>query len=212
MTLSEPGVMDLVLLAVIVLSAVLGLFRGFIETVVSNVAWLLAGWAAFRFGNSAGQWLASGAEPSATQAVAGYVLVFLLVLVAVVLIGKAIHAAVDAVSLGGLDRMLGLLLGGIRGVVIACVLVLLAGFTPLTAQPAWKQSRLLPVLLPGADWMRAHLPHWSVPAVDLGKLPLNGDNAALIAVPETALPLNIESMAQPVDNNAAAPEASVEQQ
>lgn len=170
---------DLVLLVVIGLSALLGLFRGFVGIVVGTASWLLAGWATFQFGGAAGHWLAEGARPSTTESLGGYALVFVGVLVTVAAVGMLIRAGVDAVRLNGTDRMLGLGLGLVRGAFFGCVLVLLAGFTPLTREPAWRESRVLPLLLPGADWMRAQLPDWSVPEVDLGKLPVAGDNGGL---------------------------------
>ncbi len=170
---------DLILLVVIGVSALLGLFRGFVGIVVGTASWVLAGWAAFQFGGDAGRWLAKGAAPSMTQSLGGYALAFVVVLVAVALLGMLIRAGVQATKLSGTDRALGFGLGLLRGAFLACVLVLLMGFTPLTAEPSWRQSLVLPVLQPGATWMRAQLPHWSVPEMDLGKLPLAGDNAPL---------------------------------
>lgn len=177
---------DLLLLVVIGVSALLGLFRGFVGIVVGTASWLLAGWATFQFGGDAGHWLAEGSRPSMTQYLGGYALVFVCVLVAVAVIGMVIRAGVEAVRLNGIDRSLGFALGALRGAFFACVLVLLMGFTPLTSEPAWRESRVLPLLLPVASWMRAQLPDWSVPEVDLGKLPLAGDNAGLGGVLSTS--------------------------
>ncbi|MGB3393796.1 MAG: CvpA family protein [Stenotrophomonas sp.] len=178
---------DMVLLAVIGLSALLGLMKGFVGIVVGTLSWLLSGWAAFRFGGDAARWLAEGAEPSLTHYLGGYALVFVGVLVLVAVIGMLLRGAVDATRLNGADRALGFGLGVLRGGLLACVLVLLMGFTPLPREAQWSQSRVLPLLLPGADWMRAQLPELSVPDVgldalapaDVGKLPVTGDNAAL---------------------------------
>ncbi len=178
---------DLVLGAVILVSALLGLLRGFVGIVVGTLSWLLAGWATFQFGGPAATWLADGRAPTATQYFGGYAMVFVGVLVSVAVLGMVVRAGVDAVRLGGMDRTLGFGLGVVRGGVLACVLVLLMSFTPLTGEPAWRQSLLLPVLQPGAGWMRAQLPNWRVPdmnldklpAMDLGKLPLAGDNGGL---------------------------------
>ena len=49
---------------------------------------------------------------------------------------------------------------------IACVLVLLRGFTALPREPGWRQSQVLPVLLPGAQWLRGWLPAWAAQRVD----------------------------------------------
>jgi membrane protein required for colicin V production len=135
----------------------------------------------------AGRWLAEGARPSTTESFGGYAMVFVGVLVTVAVLGMVIRAGVDAVRLNGTDRMLGLGLGVVRGAFFGSVLVLLGSFTPLTREPAWRESRVLPLLQPGANWMRAQLPDWSMPEVnlrnlpnmDLGKLPITGDNAGL---------------------------------
>ena len=46
---------DLVLLAIIGISALLGLMRGFVGIVVGAASWLLSGWAALQFGGAAGK-------------------------------------------------------------------------------------------------------------------------------------------------------------
>jgi len=182
-------VIDLVLLGVIGLSALLGLFRGFIGIVVGTLSWLLAVWLSFLFGGAAAHWLAQGQHPGLTQYLCGYGGVFIVVFAAVALVGWLIRTAVNAVRLGGLDRIAGLGLGAVRGVVLACVLVLFMGYSSLPHEAAWQQSQVVPWLAPGAQWMRAQLPDWSVPVANLGKLALPGDNAALSATGQpVALP------------------------
>ncbi|UYB51411.1 CvpA family protein [Xanthomonas sp. AM6] len=183
---------DMVLLAVILLSALLGALRGFVGIVVGTLSWLLSGWATFQFGGDAGRWLADGARPSMTYYLGGYALTFVVTMAVVGITGMVIRSAVRATALSGTDRALGFGLGTLRGGFFAAVLVLLMSFTPLTREPAWRQSVVLPVLNPGVHWMRAQLPDWRMPQMpqlnmsqmnmqqmDLGKLPAAGDNGAL---------------------------------
>ncbi|MDL5367642.1 CvpA family protein [Xanthomonas sp. NCPPB 2654] len=186
---------DMVLLAVILVSALLGALRGFVGIVVGTLSWLLSGWATFQFGGDAGRWLADGARPSMTYYLGGYALTFVVTMAVVGITGMVIRSAVRATALSGTDRALGFGLGTLRGGFFAAVLVLLMSFTPLTREPAWHQSVVLPVLSPGVHWMRAQLPDWRMPQMpqmpqlnmqqmnmqqmDLGKLPAAGDNAAL---------------------------------
>src|SRR3546814_15374400 len=79
---------DLLLLAVIGASTLLGLVRGFIGVLASLLAWVLAGWAAFRFGARVALALSGGAEPGAGQLMAGYGLSFLGVLLFVGVVGS----------------------------------------------------------------------------------------------------------------------------
>lgn len=186
---------DIVLLSVIGVSALLGVMKGFVGTVVGTASWLLSGWAAFQFGDRAARWLAEGAQPSVTDYLGGYVMVFVGVLVALLLAGMVLRGALQVTRLTGADRGLGFGLGVLRGAFFCCVLILLMGFTPLPREAAWQQSRLLPLLLPAAGWMRAQLPEFSIPEaapaglpapgadenvpLDLGKLPMAGDNGGL---------------------------------
>ena len=45
-----------------------------------------------------------------------------------------------------------------RGVVLACVAVMLLGFTPVPRDDWWRESKLLPEAQRGAEWMAGFLP------------------------------------------------------
>lgn len=159
---------DLVLLAVIVVSMLFGVMRGFIGVLASLLAWLLAGWASFHFGARVALALAGGGTPTAGQLLAGYGLSFLCVLLFVGVVGWLVRKLVHAIGLSGMDRLLGLALGLVRGGFVACMLVLMMGFTGMPREPGWRQSQVVPVLLPGAQWLRGWLPDWAAQRVDFG--------------------------------------------
>lgn len=170
---------DLVLLIIIGGSALLGLIRGLVGTLASTAAWLLAGWVTFEFGGQTASWLSDGGgKPTMTELFGGYALSFVVVMVAVALVGALANSMVRSVGLSGVDRMLGAALGLLRGAFLACILVLLMGFTPLPREASWNQSSVLPVLLPTAGWMRSKLPNWSVPEMDFRNALRSGDNGA----------------------------------
>lgn len=174
---------DLVLLAIIGVSALLGLLRGFVGIVVSTAAWLLGGWASFQFGADAALWLSEDGSPTASELFGGYALTFVGVLLVVGVVGMVLKSLVRSTNLSGTDRALGFGLGALRGAFLACVLILLMGFTPLVREPSWQQSQILPVLAPVAGWMRAKLPDWSVPEINLPSTPLTGDNGGVESLP-----------------------------
>lgn len=157
---------DWVLLAIVAVSAIFGLMRGFIGVAASLVAWVLAGWAAFHFGADVALLLASDGDPSAGQVFAGYALSFIGVLLVVGLVAWLVRLAVKSVGLSGLDRVLGLALGVVRGGFVACALVLLLGLTSMPRDAQWQASQVVPVFVPGAQWMRGWLPDWVAAQVD----------------------------------------------
>ena len=194
---------DLLLLVVIGGSTLLGLLRGFVGTLVSLAAWLLAGWASFRFGEHAAFWLSDDGIPSSSELLGGYASVFVAVVVAITLAGMLVKTLVKSVGLSGLDRLLGLALGAARGALVACMGLLLMAFSSLPQEPAWPQSRAVAVLTPGAKWMARWLPDWAVQELDFGNGRASGDNALLEhagAVVETitgALPVPVEENGTP---------------
>jgi len=158
---------DLVLLAIVLVSAVFGAFRGLIGVLASLAAWVLAGWAAFRFGGVVALMLAPDGQAGAAQLFGGYALAFIGVLLLVGIAGWLLRKLVHGIGLSSMDRFLGLVLGLVRGGLIACVLVLLLGLSELPREPAWQESRLLPVFVPGAQWLASLLPDWVAAELDL---------------------------------------------
>ncbi|GAA5080734.1 CvpA family protein [Lysobacter panacisoli] len=158
---------DWVLLAVVAVSALFGLMRGFVGVLASLAAWVLAGWAAFRFGGDLALLLSSDADIGAGELFGGYALSFIAVLVVVGLVGWLVRKLVESVGLTGLDRTLGFALGIARGLFVGCALVLLLGLTAMPKEPQWQRSQVVPVFVPGAQWLRTWLPDWVAAQVDL---------------------------------------------
>jgi membrane protein required for colicin V production len=96
-----------------------------------------------------------------------------------------VRKLVHSVGLSGMDRALGFALGLVRGGFVACLLVLLMGFTTLPREPGWRDSQVVPVLLPGAQWLRGWLPDWAAQRVDFGgSQPHSIDTGDALALPQ----------------------------
>lgn len=178
---------DFVLLAVIGISTLLGVMRGFVSIIISTLSWLLGGWAALMFGKSCAGWWSAPSAPGTEHFFAGYLSVFLIVMVSVWGIGLVIRQAVRSTSFNGADRTLGGALGVVRGALIGCVLLLVASYTPLPREAAWRDSNLRVVLGPGVGWMQAKMPR--MPAMpqmpSLDRMPsLDGMKDLPMALPE----------------------------
>lgn len=188
-------------------SALFGLMRGFVGVLASITAWLLAGWAAFNFGGETAVWMSSDGPPTATELLGGYALSFVAVMVFVGIVGWVVRRMVKSVGLSAVDRALGLVLGIVRGAVVAGVLVLLVGFTRLPQEPEWRESPVVPLLLPVAQWFSVWLPEWSVRQLDFGNGAPAGDNAPLLPLPR---PLDDSGAAQESVSPPASPQSKPE--
>lgn len=134
---------DYVIVAVVVLSMLVGGLRGLVREMLSLAGWVLAVALALWLGTDVAQALPQDWDPVARLAL-GSVLVFVATVFAAGLLGSLLSRLLKAAGLGGSDRALGALFGLCRGLLAVIVLSLIARFTHLTAQPAWKQAVLLP--------------------------------------------------------------------
>jgi membrane protein required for colicin V production len=148
---------DYALLAVLLVSMGVGLWRGFVVEVLSLTVWVAAFWLSIGFGADVAEFFTGVEEPSA-RLFLGYAGVFIGVLLLGGLVTWALGKFIANTGLSATDRVLGVGFGLLRGLVLACVAVLLMGFTALPAEPWWSQSRLMPGVQRGAEWMTAFLP------------------------------------------------------
>ena len=153
---------DYVLIAILVLSIVVGALRGFLREAVSLVTWILALLLAWKFSPALephlGAWIAAHPELR-TWVARSIVLVTVLVLGAVVggLLGHFVRLSIFS----ALDRFLGVVFGALRGLVVLGVLVILGQLLRMDAEPWWGQSKLIPQATSIANGLRAIVgEHW----------------------------------------------------
>jgi len=133
-------VLDWVLLAVLVCSLLLGAWRGLVYEVLSVLGWIAAFVVA--------QWLAPDIAPSlplgnASELVryaAAFVLVFVLAAFASGLVAALLKRFVQAVGLRPVDRVLGMVFGLLRGVVLILAAGVVISSTPLQQADWWRAS------------------------------------------------------------------------
>ena len=138
--------LDIVVLLLIVLGAILGMLRGFVQEVLSLLAWV-AGIVALRFFYTPAAALASEWVGSASGgAVLAFAVVFLGAFIAVRMLATALGQRTRASVVGPVDRFLGFGFGALKGLIGASLLFL--GIT-LALDTAWGAEE------PRPEWLRA---------------------------------------------------------
>ncbi|WP_066273339.1 CvpA family protein [Hydrogenophaga palleronii] len=131
---------DWVLLAALLLSVVIGLWRGLVYEVLSVAGWVLAFVLAQAFADQAAAWLPlAGLSPPVRLAV-GFVVVFVLVAFAAGLGAWLVQKLVASVGLRPVDRVLGGAFGLLRGLVILLALALVVSMTQMQGAAWWSGS------------------------------------------------------------------------
>lgn len=139
-------VLDWLILAVSLLSVIIGGVRGLFRELLSLVIWVAALIIASLFAETLSGLLERVIDSETVRYPLAYGGLFIAVLIAGALVQKLLGALLDATGLTGLDRLLGTLFGVARAVVLWVVLVVV--LEPLFEEAGWWQdSVLVPHLL-----------------------------------------------------------------
>lgn len=133
-------VFDYAMLAILAASLLLGMWRGFVGEILALAAWVVAFLAARSAAPGLAPWFARFTHEAALQYVAGFVAVFVGVLLVFAIGRLAASSLLRAAGLSWADRLLGSIFGGARAVFIALILVMLGGMTALPREPWWRDS------------------------------------------------------------------------
>jgi membrane protein required for colicin V production len=145
---------DYIILAIVIISAVMGLVRGLLREAIAVITWFLAIVLAWTFGPSLEPLLGGVLEGSPLRIWAARTIIF----VGVLLLGGALSVIVTnfvRVSMfAGMDRFLGFVFGIIRGVVIVGAFTIAVQALRMDEDPSWQRSKLMPYAAGVADALR----------------------------------------------------------
>jgi len=146
---------DYLVIAGIVISAVVGALRGFLREVVALVAWLIALFLAWHFSDLIAPHLGGLLAGSSVRIWAARAILVIVILLLGAGIGAAVNHFVRLSIFSGTDRVLGLLFGTLRGLVLLGVLVILGQLLRLEDERWWRQSLVIPYGESIANGLRA---------------------------------------------------------
>jgi len=145
---------DWAIIAIIAVSSLISLKRGFVKEALSLVTWIIAGVVAWLFGGALSQHLTEFIDMPSARVIAGCAILFVATLLVGALVNFLISELVRVTGLSGTDRFLGMVFGGARGALLVVVLTGLLSLAPVQQDPWWQQSSLLPHFLMVADWSK----------------------------------------------------------
>jgi membrane protein required for colicin V production len=159
---------DWLLCAVLLLSMLLGAWRGLVYELMSLAAWVMAFVLAQWLAQDVAQMLPflKGAAEQ-VQYAAAFVLVFVAALFAAGMLSWLLKKVVETVGLRPVDRALGAVFGLVRGVLLLLVVTVVIQLLGMAHQAWWQEAQgpvWLDVLLTGLkpalpEALRAYLPH-----------------------------------------------------
>ncbi len=146
---------DWAIIVVVVLSVLISLVRGFVKEALSLLVWVLAFAVAFFFSDRLAPLLGNLVELPSLRYLAAFAILFVCTLIVGSIVNFLIVQLVKMTGLSAIDRLLGMMFGVCRGVLIALlILIFLPKVIPVEQDPWWQQSRLIPRVLVLENWSR----------------------------------------------------------
>lgn len=152
------NVTDYIIIAVVAISMLISLVRGVFKEIISLVMWVVGFLLAMKFYTVLAAMLTPYINNVSARLIIGFAGIFLSVLVFGTLFGYLLSLIIVKTGLGGFDRLLGMIFGGARGVLLVSVVLLLISTTAFIQDDWWRKSVLIPHLKILIDWLRVCLP------------------------------------------------------
>lgn len=149
---------DYAVLGVIGLSTLVSLIRGFMREAISLATWAFACWVAIKFSGKLADLFIGHVQTPSIRLIISFVGLFIASLIVGGVVNYVLAQLVDRTGLSGTDRLLGMIFGVARGILLVGVMVLLGNFSPFSQDTWWKTSELIPHFQGLAQWLHDFLP------------------------------------------------------
>jgi membrane protein required for colicin V production len=149
---------DYTILAILAISILISVWRGFTKEALSLLGWVVAFWVALTFSSDLEEMLRPHIEVPSLRLGAAFLILLVVTLLLSAMVNFLAVQLVHKTGLSGTDRVIGSVFGLARGAVVVLAVVIVGGLTALPRDPWWKESALLPYFQETAVAVRQHLP------------------------------------------------------
>lgn len=146
---------DWIIVAIIAISSLISIKRGFVKEAISLAIWALAFFVAVAFDDRLAALLRDSVESASLRFMLSFALLFAATFIVGSMVNYLLGELVRMTGLTGTDRLFGMVFGLARGVIIVmAVLILVPMAFPVDQDVWWQQSVLIPEFLLIEQWCR----------------------------------------------------------
>jgi membrane protein required for colicin V production len=143
---------DWAIIAVLAISTLMSLRRGFLKEALSLGTWIAAFVVARQFHGPMDQLLETQIVDSLMRSIAAFAALFVGTLLVGAALGFLLGALINSTGLSSTDRVLGMVFGFARGALIVTVVIGLLNLTPLVNDSWYTTASLVPHFETVAQW------------------------------------------------------------
>ena len=146
---------DWVILAIVAISSLISLKRGFVKEALSLANWIVAFFVAMMFAEPFASILSPYISTPSIRDMVAFAALFAATLIVGAMLNNLVGELVRITGLSGTDRAIGMVFGLLRGfVIVMAILLLVPLLVPINEDVWWKKSMLIPQFLELEDWTR----------------------------------------------------------
>lgn len=143
---------DIAIITVLLLSTLISLIRGFVKESISLATWLIAGFIAVYYHQQLSELIMpyftdmsiSFINPSVLSMAVAFAILFITTLIIGAIVNFMVGQLVSKTGLSGTDKLLGMIFGAARGILIVSIIVFaLLAYTTFPSQAWWQESMLV---------------------------------------------------------------------
>ncbi|MDR1057267.1 MAG: CvpA family protein [Coxiellaceae bacterium] len=152
------NIVDCIVVAVILISTLISLVRGFLKEFISLLVWIVGFWVSIQFYQAMSVVLAPYFSNVAIRHIVSFAGIFLLTLLIGALFNCLFSFIIVKSGLSGTDRFLGTIFGCARGVLLVAIVMLIVSSTSFVQEDWWQKSVFIPHLQFIVDWLKTLFP------------------------------------------------------
>ena len=145
---------DVIVALIFVIFIIRGVWIGFMRQLTTFLALVGSYWLAGRYSGHLMPYVQQVVENPKMVFLASFAVLFLVSALIFILAGKVLQRVMEISLLGWFDRFLGLLLGGVKGAVVAVLLFMILASSLSASNDLFRKSLSSPYLSQGAEMVR----------------------------------------------------------
>jgi len=154
----QAYIIDIAVFVVLLLPALAGIVYGFLNVLLSIIAWAVALGVSLKLTGYVAPVFSSVIQTEIIRVALAFILLFITSLILLTAVGYFMLKLLRRSGLSAADRILGLFFGFGLGAFVVFVTIFLAGFTGVTGTQWWQQSLLVGPFEKTAVWARQFIP------------------------------------------------------